>query len=113
MRAPGLLLLVCAGMLPAAADDDIVFRSDVSLARADAQVVDSSNRAITHLNVEDFVVRANGQPATVKNLVSEQMPVDVLFLLDVSSSMRPHVQRIANASDNALGVLGKDDRMAI
>jgi len=100
-------------MLPAAADDDIVFRSDVSLARADAQVVDSSNRAITHLNVEDFVVRANGQPATVKNLVSEQMPVDVLFLLDVSSSMRPHVQRIANASDNALGVLGKDDRMAI
>jgi hypothetical protein len=39
--------------------------------------------------------------------------VDVLFLLDVSASMRPHVQRIADASGQALTVLGKDDRMGI
>jgi hypothetical protein len=41
------------------------------------------------------------------------MPVDVLFLLDVSASMRPHVQRIADASGQALTVLGKEDRMGI
>ena len=41
------------------------------------------------------------------------MPVDVLFLLDVSASMRPHVQRIADASGQALTEFGKDDRMGI
>ena len=95
------------------ADDEFVFRSDVSLVRVDAQVVDASNRAITHLNVEDFVLREDGKVVPIRNFASEEMPVDVLFLLDVSASMRPHVQRIADASGQALTVLGKDDRMAI
>jgi VWFA-related protein len=79
----------------------------------DAQVVDSSNRAITHLNVEDFVLHEDGRVVPIRNFASEEMPVDVLFLLDVSASMRPHVQRIADASGQALTVLGKDDRMGI
>ncbi len=94
-------------------DDPVVFRSDVSLVRIDAQVVDSANRAITHLHAEDFVIREEGRELPVKNLESEDMPMDVLFLLDVSGSMRPHVQHIADASEQALTVLGKDDRMAI
>jgi hypothetical protein len=49
----------------------------------------------------------------IRNFASEDMPLDVLFLLDVSGSMRPHVQRIADASGQALTVLGKDDRMGI
>jgi VWFA-related protein len=102
-----------AFFLAAAGDDDVVFHSDVSLVRVDAQVVDSSNRAITHLNAEDFVLRVNGQDAPIRNFASENMPVDVLFLLDVSGSMRPHVQRIDDASGQALTVLGKDDRMGI
>jgi VWFA-related protein len=95
------------------ADDDVVFRSDVSLVRVDAQVVDGGNRAITHLRMEDFVLREEGRPQPIRNFASEEMPVDVLFLLDVSASMRPHVQRIADASGQALTVLGKDDRMGI
>src|SRR5579864_6308148 len=95
------------------ADDDVVFRSDVSLVRVDAQVVDSGNRAIGLLTVDDFVLREEGKVVPIRNFASEEMPVDVLFLLDVSASMRPHVQRIADASGQALTVLGKDDRMAI
>jgi VWFA-related protein len=106
----GLVLLIAAFAAPA---DDVVFRSDVSLVRVDAQVVDSGNRAITHLNVEDFVLREDGKVVPIRNFASENMPVDVLFLLDVSGSMRPHVQRIADASGQALTVLGKDDRMGI
>lgn len=97
----------------AAPPENIVFRSDVSLVRVDAQVVDSDNRAITHLRMEDFVLREEGRPQPIRNFASENMPVDVLFLLDVSASMRPHVQRIADASGQALTVLGKDDRMGI
>lgn len=94
-------------------DNNFVFRSDVSLVRVDAQVVDSSNRAITHLRMEDFVLREEGREQPIRNFASENLPVDVLFLLDVSASMRPHVQRIADASGQALTVLGRDDRMGI
>jgi VWFA-related protein len=113
-RAAYLLLFACAletGLL--AGDDDLVFRSDVSLVRVDAQVVDSGNRAITHLHAGDFILRESGRVVPIRSFASENMPVDVLFLLDVSASMRPHVQRIADASGQALGVLGKDDRMGI
>jgi VWFA-related protein len=113
-RAAHLLLLAAAlGTGLSAGDDDLVFRSDVSLVRVDAQVVDSTNRAITHLHAGDFVLHEYGKVVPIRNFASENMPVDVLFLLDVSASMRPHVQRIADASGQALTELGKDDRMGI
>jgi VWFA-related protein len=113
LRSPYLLVLACALSGALAADDDVVFKSDVSLVRVDAQVVDSSNRAITHLHATDFVLKEDGHVVPIRNFASDNMPVDVLFLLDVSGSMRPHVQRIADASGQALSVLGKDDRMGI
>ena len=90
-----------------------MFRSDVALVHVDAQIVDASNRAITHLQPSDFYIREEGRNVPIRNFESENLPVDVLFLLDVSASMRPHVQRIADASGQALTVLGKDDRMGI
>lgn len=108
-----LLLYGVTSFTPAMAQEPIVFRSDVSLVRVDAQVVDSSNRAITHLLPQDFYIREEGRNVPIRNVESENLPVDVLFLLDVSASMRPHVQRIADASGQALTVLGQDDRMAI
>lgn len=99
--------------IPAEAQEPVVFRSDVSLVRVDAQVIDRNNRAITGLQVDDFVLRDQGQPQQIRNFASEDMPVDVLLLLDVSGSMRPHVERIASAAQQALQVLGPDDRVAI
>ena len=113
-RSLYLVALACAlGAGLVSADDELVFHSDVALVRVDAQVVDGGNRAITHLRAGDFVLRQDGKVVPVKNFASENMPLDVLFLLDVSASMRPHVQRIADASGQALTVLGKDDHMGI
>jgi len=106
-----LALILAGGLLPA--QDDVVFRSDVSLVRVDAQVVVGDNRAITGLRVTDFILREEGRPQPIRNFASENMPVDVLLLLDVSASMRPHVQRIASAGHQALRVLGSDDRVGI
>jgi VWFA-related protein len=114
MRAVPLLVLICALSSSLwADDDDVVFRSDVSLVRVDAQVVDASNRPIIHLHAGDFVLREGGKEIPIRNFASDNMPIDVLFLLDVSASMRPHVQRIADASGQALAELNKDDRMGI
>src|SRR5260370_42594882 len=90
-------LLAFAGTL-SAADGDVVFRSDVSLVRVDAQVIGRDNRNITGLRAEDFVLREEGRPQHIRNFASENMPIDVLLLLDVSASMRQPVERIISVS---------------
>src|SRR4029077_1461254 len=104
MNRLSFALLAFAGVL-SAADEDVVFRSDVSLVRVDAQVLGRDNRTITGLRVEDFVLREEGRPQPIRNFASENMPIDVLLLLDVSASMRPHVERIVSASPGAPCVL--------
>lgn len=108
-----LLFALAGGGLLAAADGDVVFRSDVSLVRVDAQVVDRDNRAVTGLHAEDFVLREEGRPQQIRNFASEDMPVDVMLLLDVSRSMRPHIQRVSSAAHQAFQVLRDQDRVAI
>jgi VWFA-related protein len=110
-----LLVAYAVGCLLSASPDEsqVVFRSDVSLVRVDAQVIDSANRAISDLRVEDFVLREGGHIQPIRSFATEDMPLDVLLLLDVSASMGPHVQRIADASRQALLVLGPSDRMGI
>jgi hypothetical protein len=49
----------------------------------------------------------------IRNFASENMPIDILLLLDVSGSMEPHVERIASAAQQALNVLTDKDRVAI
>ena len=94
------------------AQEDPVFRSDVSLVRVDVQALDSARRTIPGLTAKDFELREEGKPRQIRNFATEEYPVDILFLIDVSGSMRPHVERLANAAHAAIGVLGRDDRVA-
>jgi len=98
---------------PPVDDPPYTFRSDVSLGRVDAQVVDADNHPIRGLRVQDFILRVDGKPQEIRNFQSERMPVDVVVLLDVSRSMEPHIQRVASASHEALRALGDQDRVAI
>ncbi|MEJ1937969.1 VWA domain-containing protein, partial [Nostoc sp. NIES-2111] len=91
----------------------VVFRSDVALARVDAQVSDRVGRPITTLTKDDFEIRERGTLREITSFSREDMPLDVLILLDVSGSMRPHVERIASATREALLVLSRKDRVAI
>ncbi len=94
-------------------EDPAVFKSDVAMTRVDAQVVDANGRPITGLEVGDFTLRLDGHVLPIRNIASENMPLDILLLLDVSGSMQPHVQRIASAAQEALNVLAPKDRVAI
>ncbi len=111
----GLCLLAAptaAAATQQADDPSITFRSDVTLGRVDAQVVDSGNHPIRGLRVQDFILRVDGKPQEIRDFQSEKMPVDVVLLLDVSASMEPHVRRVATASHEALRALGEQDRIA-
>lgn len=96
-----------------AADDPVVFKSDVAMTRVDAQVVDSDGRIVTGLDKADFVLRLDGKVVPIRNFANENLPIDILLLLDVSGSMQPHVQRIARAAQDALSVLAPHDRIAV
>jgi VWFA-related protein len=110
LLVPFLLTFI---VIATAADDPVVFKSDVALSRVDAQVIDRDGRAITGLQADDFVLRMNGRVLPIRNFASEAMPIDILLLLDVSGSMQPHVRRIASAAHQALNVLAENDRVAI
>lgn len=107
------IVLALAAVTAAAADEHVVFKSDVALTRVDAQVVDGDGRAITGLQAGDFLVSVDGRSAPIRNFANENSPMDILLLLDVSGSMQPHVERIASASEQALNVLAPRDRVAI
>jgi VWFA-related protein len=94
-------------------DPKVTFRSDVSLGRVDAQVVDSENRPIRDLRMQDFILRIDRKQQEIRNFQTEKMPVDIILLLDVSRSMEPHIRRLASASHQALRALGDQDRVAI
>ncbi len=106
-----IFLLLTAFVLRA--DDPVVFKSDVALSRVDAQVVDRDGRAVGGLQVRDFILRIDGKIQPIKNFDAENMPIDILLLLDVSGSMRPHVEKMAEAAKLALNVLAEHDRLAI
>ena len=94
-------------------DPKVTFRSDVSLGRVDAQVVDAENRPLRGLRIEDFILRVDRKQQDIRNFQTEKMPVDIVLLLDVSRSMEPHIRRVATASHQALRALGDQDRVAI
>jgi len=97
---------------PPGDDPPVTFRSNVSLGRVDAQVVDGRNHPIRGLRAQDFILRVDGKQQEVRNFQSEKMPIDVVLLLDVSHSMEPHIRNVANASHQALRMLGEEDRIA-
>ena len=115
MRPTILLWLLTTPYGVAAADDEStpVFRSDVSMGRIDTLVMDRSQHPIGGLRKEDFLLRQDGKLIPIRNLAHEDLPVDVLLLLDVSGSMGVHVQKVASAAHEALAALGNEDRVGI
>src|SRR5579884_3628977 len=110
LALPALLAIAGCAL---AMDDPAVFKTDVALSRVDAQVLDREGHAVTGLQLRDFVLRVDGKVVPIRNFASENKPIDILLLLDVSGSMQPHVQRIASAAQQALSVLADHDRIAV
>jgi VWFA-related protein len=79
----------------------------------DVLVTGQDRRTVRGLTAQDFILLENGREQPIRNFAAEEMPLDVLFLIDVSVSMRPHVERIARASRSALQTLAPGDRGAV
>jgi hypothetical protein len=109
----GLLAIALWTPILCAESEAPTFRSDVSMGRLDVQVLDGAKRTIPSLFADDFILSYQGNRIPVRDFSYEQLPVDVLLLLDTSGSMRPHMERVASAAHRALAILGAGDRVGI
>ena len=78
----------------------------------DAEVTDGI-RTLTGFHKEDFVVRDNGQPRTVLYFSQDEEPLDLILLFDISGSMRPKIEKVADGAHAALAELREGDRIAV
>jgi VWFA-related protein len=88
------------------------FGADLALVHVDAQVLWRGGIA-ANLTKDDFLIYENGAPRPLLYFESEEAPMDVVLLLDVSASMRPEASTLASLADEALCSLASTDRAAL
>lgn len=107
----GICALICFWALSNGAQEP-TFRAGVTVVRVDAQVLEGG-RSVPGLSAGDFVVRDEGAPQPIAYFAHESDPLDLLLLLDVSGSMRRHLEEMARAARRAAGRLRPGDRAGI
>ncbi len=107
-----LLSILAAGVFRASADD-VVFRSDVALARVDAQVLDRDNRAVTGLTAADFIVREDGVQREVLRVEPATTPIEITLVLDTSDAADPYIPDMRQALSEFVKETAKGNEMAV
>ena len=93
--------------------NDRVFRSSVELVALNVIVTDARQHFVRNLQERDFVVLEDGVQQDISFFAGGQLPLDLILLIDTSSSMgitRPIVQK---AASGFLRVLRPEDRGAV
>jgi VWFA-related protein len=88
------------------------FRAEVSLVHVDVEVR-HDHRLIEGLTSTDFRVTDNGKAQDILYVGRQEQPLDIILLFDMSPSMRPVIQRVAETSRAALSQLRPGDRVAV
>jgi Ca-activated chloride channel family protein len=110
MREACILLLAAAF---ARGQNDVTFRASVNLVHVDAEVLAADGRILTGLAKSDFRVFDEGKEQPIVQFASEEEPLDLILLFDVSGSMRAVVQSVAEAAREGLEELRPGDRVAV
>jgi|SRR5579872_2297352 len=95
-----------------ALQDQPTFRTDVTLVRVDAEVL-QDDRIVDGLAKESFSVTDAGKPQRILYFGHQDEPLDVVLLFDVSAETRLAIQRVAEAAHVVLRGLREGDRLAV
>lgn len=111
--AGACLLVVAAGVLPAAQNQNPTFSSKVEAVRVDV-LATQDGKPLRGLRAEDFEVLDNGVPQTVDFVSFEELPLNVVFTFDLSSSIvGERLDNLREASRAALDGLKAGDQAAL
>jgi VWFA-related protein len=104
------LLVVAGGVL---AQEAPVFKTEVSLVHVAAEVTAPDGRVLTGFTKGDFRVLDEGREQPVLYFSAGDEALDLILLFDVSGSMRPKVQEVAEAAREGMLELRPGDRVAV
>lgn len=90
-----------------------VFRSGANLVALNVTVTDGSKRFVRGLRAEDFAVYEDGVQQQLKLFEASDVPIDLILLLDTSSSMRDKMSTVHEAALGFLKTLRDGDRGAV
>ena len=88
------------------------FRSDIHVIRVVATVVDSKERTVPNLIIDDFILEEDGQPQKISHLLpSADLPISIGVILDVSGSMQSKIRTAKRAIDGFLDKIQPEDEI--
>jgi Ca-activated chloride channel homolog len=90
-----------------------VFRSSTSLVALNVTVTDPLKRFVTGLKSDDFQVFEDGIQQRVQFFEATDVPIDLILLIDGSSSMRDKMKAVQEAALGFLNMLREKDRGAV
>jgi len=73
------------------------FRKDVDLVLVPVSVTDPMNRLVTGLEKDNFLLSDNGQPQEIRHFSSEDAPISLGVIFDISGSMTNKIDKSRDA----------------
>jgi VWFA-related protein len=113
------ILLVGLATLPTTSTnaqcmDGGVFRVNVRLVDVDVQVSGKKTRQpIRDLKQDDFEIYEDGVPQKISSISRDQLPLSIVFLFDLTDSVRPVLKSLATDALKSLQHLKPEDEVAV
>jgi VWFA-related protein len=89
------------------------FRTGIALVQIEAEVTAADGRILTGFTKDDFRVLDDGVEQPITQFSWDEEPLDLILLFDISGSMRPKVQQVAEAARQGVAELRPGDRVAV
>ena len=86
---------------------------DVDVIQITAVVMDGDGRFVTGLKAEDFKVYEDEKPQELSNFAAENIPLELVVALDVSSSMEEALPAVKRYATNFLAQLQPADQVTV
>jgi VWFA-related protein len=109
MSRGAVLSLILAACLVA---QEPTFKTGISIVEIDASVFDKAG-IIDGLKRDDFTVKDERQPVSLRYCVQEETPLDLLFLVELSRMMAPNRMRLRGAVEAAMSAMRDGDRAGV
>ena len=90
-----------------------VFRTGTNLVSLNVTVVDPQKQYVSGLTQQDFAVYEDGVQQQLRFFESRQVPMDLILLIDISSSMRDKITVVHDAAVGFLKSMKEGDRGAV
>jgi Ca-activated chloride channel family protein len=117
LGCPALVVLSTAVLVGQAStpvpDQTLTFRSTASLVALNVSVFDRQARYVMGLKPSDFAVFEDGVQQNVEFFETNAVPLDLIVLIDTSSSMSDKLDAIHEAAVGFLNTLREGDRGAV